>query len=178
MHGAMAEDMANLSELVDQRMARLDHKLQQLGQLQTEHHFVLNDALAQAPAANRHLGDLHRSLAERAGLEHVQLQESRQVAAEELKLLSKSAGELRQMVNEVIPATQKTSQRALENLAKLADQIQQEKTDFGSAMQAALHAHQEGQRWMVMTTAIGGALISALTTLGLVVGLRYIGWLQ
>ena len=63
-------------------------------------------------------------------------------------------------------------------LAKLADQIQQEKTDFGKALQEALHAHQEGQRWMVMTTAVGGSLISALTTLGLVVGLRYIGWLH
>ncbi len=178
IHGAIAEDLANLSEDLEQRTARIEHKLQQVSKLQSEHHFVLQEALQQAPAANRHLGDLLRSLGERIAMEHHTLHEARNAAAAELGHLSVSAAELRQLVNDVLPATHEASDKALKNLARLADEIEHERQDFEATIRKALQEQQDTQRWLVMVSVVGGGLVSALVTLGLVVGLRYVGWLS
>lgn len=177
IHGAVAEDLASLKEALDERTARLDHRLQQLQKLQGDHHFVLQEALEQAPAANRHLGDLHRSLAERMNNEHRHLQQAREQSARELEQLGHAAAQLRQLVNEVLPATHEATDKALANLAKLASEVEVERANFDQAIKAALHEHQEGQRWLVMVTTVGGGLTSALVTLGIVVAMKYAAWI-
>lgn len=176
IHGAVAEDLAFVKEAIDNRTTRIEQRLQQLQKLQGEHHFVLQEALEQAPAANRHLGDLLRSLAERMAQEHRHLQAAREQAAMELEAFGHAAAQLRQLVNQVLPATHEASDKAIANLAKLATEIEVERGNLQKDIRAALHEHQEGQRWLVMVTTVGGGLTSAVVTLAIVVVMRYAGW--
>lgn len=150
---------------LEARLNRLEHQVNQLLKLQSEHHFVLQEAMSTAPAVNRQLGDLYRGIAERMNMEHQHLQLARQQTAQELQGLSQAAAEVRQLVNESLPATQEASAKAVENLALLANDVKVERGALKDTIEQAMHESTDGQNRLVIITVVGAALVSSFITL-------------
>lgn len=171
--GTMQEALARVERGVDGRMQRVEHQIGQLGQLTHEHHYVLQEALQHAPAANRHVGDLYRSLADRFAAEQTQLKSTQDATAAIVQQL----GEVTSHAREKLLLSAEASEEAMTNLARLAMDIETDRLEFSKSVRESMHTTHEGQRTLVIVTAVASSLCSALVTLAVVVVLRLAGWM-
>ena len=146
----------------DERLQRVERQVERIAQLQAEHHFVLQDTLAAAPAVNRQLGDLYRAIAERMNTEHQQLQQARTQVAQELESLSKAAAEVRQLVNDSLPATHEASDHAIQSLALLANDVKVERGALRESIGEVMHETMAGQTRLVLVVGVLATLVSSM----------------